>query len=101
MLTQTLTSHDFLDQIRRYDSCSLSYSGVHALYAWLEELADGGCIEGPICIGDWAIGTCEYTVAEFNADYGTTCETCEDVAEWFDSGSAVIVVDESTMVLVD
>ena len=104
-----ITFSEFHDRIQRYDSCSLSYGATRALYDWINERIDDGIISDDICIGDWAILTCEYTLEEIQGEYEDQSQTLndwDDVADaiaWDGLGNCyadVIVIDSYTAVMV-
>jgi hypothetical protein len=82
-LYQKIQSGDFTDTFRNMGrKDQFSYAGLHALYEYLEQLAED---TGEPMELDVIALCCDYseyaTLAEYNTEYGTEYESWDDVAE--------------------
>lgn len=88
----------FVDEIRKYESCSLSVLEAEALYDYLDDIQDEmRPVVTPISIGDYAILTYSTTIDELNMEHDRGLETFEDVVNeiaWDHlNDTAVAVID--------
>jgi hypothetical protein len=114
-IIDTLHEAKFIDEFQKFDK-SFSYDGLRLLFQHLDALSDdiGENIEfDPIAIG---LEYAEYTLEEFNEDYGTNIKSFDDfnsekhedelnakrieIIDFFNDRSVLVPANSKEMVLV-
>lgn len=96
MLVQVHSSA-FVDAIRSFDSCDLSYSEAHALYDYLDGFFED---EEPISIGDYAILSYSTTLATIREEYDIDADTWDDIdADNLDAWAIIPTSDHTAVII--
>ena len=97
-MKQTINFHDFVDAFNRKGrSEQFSYSGLKALFEYLEDMFDGDYELDVIALcGEWT----EYCdVVDINMDYGQDFEDLDEAKDWLEDYTTVLDAGDDTLVI--
>ena len=97
-MKQTVNFHDFVDAFnRRGRSKQFSYSGLKALFEYLEDIFDGDYELDVIALCSEWIEYCD--VVDINMDYGQDFEDLDEAKDWLEDYTTVLDAGDDTLVI--